>query len=448
VINKTSKSTNVPAIIDAEGDLLEFKKAVEAIAIKPHAGKLTLLTRKLNNVLLAEAQAQGIHITTYRIALSKLCSQAERSTNMEIVKDQLRKMASTTVEWNAGVKGSRRWGITSLLEVEVIEEGNRCWVEWGYPAKLKEKILAPDVYARLSLQMQNNFRSNSALALYEICLRYVNSPGHMTMRKPWKEWRPILTGDPDDEHGLVESYPEYKYFKRDIVKPSMEEVNTLTGFDVTLIEHKVGRSVADIQFLVVIKNQNELPLDNPNLFDLSLVARIKTIGFTQVQAEKIYSDHDENKLRSTLDYIEKKIKTAKPPIKNPQAYFKDALTKGYGIRATTDNEDRKAIQDSTKPNVKDVSVTKSLSSAWLSEAKKVAKQNFDSRSPSEQKTLLEAFEANGIKSFLVKKWKTEGLKNQMCVMAFIDWMLRDVKEPSEIELLQFGLERGLISTKG
>jgi hypothetical protein len=38
-----------------------LRKAVEAIAIKPHAGKLTLLARKINNVLLAEAQEQGIN---------------------------------------------------------------------------------------------------------------------------------------------------------------------------------------------------------------------------------------------------------------------------------------------------------------------------------------------------------------------------------------------------
>lgn len=238
----------------------KLRKAVEAIAVKPHAGKLTLLTRKIANVLLAEAQEQGVDNATYRIPLGRLCTRADYdSTNTTLVKDQLRKMASTTVEWNIGSKGARRWGVTNMVNVEVIEEGNRCWIEWDYPVKLKAKLLAPDVYARLSLQMQNSFRSSAALALYEICLRYVDSPGNLTMRMAWDDWRPILTGVPDGEDG---TYTQYKYFKRDVIKPSVEEVNTLTHLAVELIEHKQGRAVSELQFSVRPKGQGGCPWMN------------------------------------------------------------------------------------------------------------------------------------------------------------------------------------------
>ena len=92
----------------------QLRKAVEAIAIKPRAGKLTLLSRKLFNILLAKAQGQGLSEPVHRIQLSELCSIAQfDSGDTELVKEHLRKMVSTTVEWSNGVKGSRRWGITT-----------------------------------------------------------------------------------------------------------------------------------------------------------------------------------------------------------------------------------------------------------------------------------------------------------------------------------------------
>ena len=103
---QVKKSTTAIEVLDTNTSTTsDLRKAVEAIAIRPQAGKLTLLTRKINNVLLAEAQRQGIDEPSYRIPLSKLCAKADYdSTNMSLVKDQLRKMASTIVEWNVGVK--------------------------------------------------------------------------------------------------------------------------------------------------------------------------------------------------------------------------------------------------------------------------------------------------------------------------------------------------------
>jgi replication initiator protein len=442
--SKEAKEGGVPAPVAAETNL---RKAVEAIAVKPHAGKLTLLTRKIANVLLAEAQDQGVDQTTYRIPLSRLCMRADYdSTNMVLVKDQLRKMASTTVEWNVGSKGARRWGVTNMINVEVIEEGNRCWIEWDYPVKLKAKLLAPDVYARLSLQMQNSFRSSAALALYEICLRYVDSPGNLTMRMAWDEWRPMLTGVPDGEDG---TYTQYKYFKRDVIKPSVAEVNTLTHLEVELIEHKQGRAVSELQFAVRPKGQGGLPLDEPNLFDLTIVARLTALGFTQVQAEKLYSDHDESRLRGTLDYVEKRVKQSGAKIERPQAYFRDALAKGYGaIPAVADQ--KKAIdapKSKAKPGAATQNLTQKLADAWWSSKRQAAKEAFEFMDEAGQEQALADFEASGVlPAVLRKKWQSDRIKNPMCAAAFSKWLLRDIPEPTEAELLLYGHANGLLAT--
>lgn len=433
----------------------ELRKAVEAIAVKPHAGKITLLTRKLNNVLLAEAQKQGIETDTYRIPLSRLCANANYdSSNLVLVKEQLRKMASTTVEWNVGVKGSRRWGVTSLIEVEIIEEGNRCWIEWSYPIKLKSKLLTPDVYSRMTLAMQNNFRSGAALALYEICGRYADSPGQLTMRMPWEEWRPTLTGVPDGDDS---TYQEYKYFKRDVVKPAVSEVNSLSmsDFEVELIEHKKGRSVTDLQFKVVKKVQGGLGLEDPNIFDMSLVTRIVALGFSQAQAEKLYSDTDEAKLRATLEYTEKRLKQS-PPIDSPQAYFRKALQAGYAMMAPGQItgakhkgiEAGKPQQPALPPAAqRPEQITENLARAWWDEQRLRVRAVYDAKSPDAQQADLTGFaESGALAPHLSKKWRVDGLRNPLCASAFLKWLLRDTAEPGAADLLQYGLANGLIAT--
>ena len=356
-------------------------------------------------------------------------------------------MASTTVEWNVGVKGARRWGVTSLIEVEVIEEGNRCFVEWSYPVKLKAKLLAPDIYARLSLQMQNSFRSAAALALYEICVRYMDSPSHLTMRMSWEEWRPTLTGVPD---GSSETYMQYKYFKRDVLRPAVEEVNKITDIEVQLLEYKDGRAVSELQFAVRPRTQDTLPLDEQNIFDLSLVTRIVALGFPQGQAEKLYSDYDEGKVRAALEYVDKRLKKS-PPLDNPQGYFRKALSAGYGAMAPGElaGEKQKALSagKSAKPAPNAANITRVLSDAWWSEQRAGARAAFDAKSEVEQAKELSVFVDQALPGRLIKTWKTKGLANPECKAQLARWLTRDLVEPAEGQLLQYGLAKGLISAK-
>lgn len=431
-----------------------LRKAVEAIAIKPRAGKLTLLSRKLFNILLAKAQAgQGLSESVHTMPLSELCSIAQfDSGDTELVKEHLRKMVSTTVEWSSGVKGSRRWGITTLIGgVELIENGQRCTIQWSYSEQIKDKLLAPNVYTRLSLQFQNSFRSAAALALYEICLRYVDSPGQLTMRMPWVEWRPTLTGTPDD--GKDQIYSEYKYFKRDVLKHSVSEVNALTQIEVELIEHKKGRSVSDIQFTVKPKQQGRFELEDNNLFDMSLVSRMLELGLSQAQAEKLYADHDEAQVRAALGYTEQRLKQ-KPPVENVPGYFRRALTEAYGYKppSVITDEKRKAIESPVKaapPPVKTAALaTESLTQSWWSAKRQEARAAFDLLALLNQEQLVSDFAATGLPVHLAKSWQKHGLKNKMCETSFNQWLVRDITAPSEGDLFSFGLANGLLMVAG
>lgn len=322
---------NLPIPVDP-GDI---KKAHQAIAVVPSKGvRITLLMRRFFNVLLFHAQDEKGK-ETYRRELSEILSGASyTSANLEVAKSTLRSMAKTPVEWNtvSNDEGERRWGVSTLLaDAEVIEKNGRLFIEWSYSPKIRPRLLDPELYVRLSLSMYSSLRSSTSAALYEVCVRYVTNHDGLTNRADWQWWRPRLTGIPDSD---PEQAREYKYFKRDTLVPAIREINELTDIQVELIEHKNGRRVTDIQFMVSRKQQQGLPLDDANLVDNQLLERLARFGFSKEEAVKFYTSKDEATLRQTIDYVETRLKkTNLPPIESAAAFFREALRKGYAKSA-------------------------------------------------------------------------------------------------------------------
>src|SRR6185437_13238292 len=213
---KRAKKTDVVSPSSAE-----LRKAVEAIAIQPKSGKITLLTRKLFNVLLAVAQQADESGDTYRALLSDIvANSAFDSNDTALVKEHLRRMVSVQVEWSTGTssqKPGRKWGISTLIaDAEILEDPTtrRVWVEFSFAPKIKKKLLDPVQYARLSLQFQSQLRSSAGLALYEICVRYLTNPSHLTMRESWEWCRPILSGTPDTAAGDCRGQRGHQHLRR------------------------------------------------------------------------------------------------------------------------------------------------------------------------------------------------------------------------------------------
>ena len=94
----------------ARDDDQSVAKANEAIAIRPKRGKLTLLSRRIFNVLLFHAQQQGVDKPRYSILLSELIDDARfNSNNTELLKSHLRDMQATTIEWHTSIGKEQKW---------------------------------------------------------------------------------------------------------------------------------------------------------------------------------------------------------------------------------------------------------------------------------------------------------------------------------------------------
>ncbi|MBB3260153.1 hypothetical protein F4827_004830 [Paraburkholderia bannensis] len=430
----------------------ELRKAVEAIAIQPKSGKITLLTRKLFNVLLAVAQQADEAGDTYRALLSDIvANSAFDSNDTALVKEHLRRMVSVQVEWSQGTssqKPGRKWGISTLIaDAEILEDPTtrRVWVEFSFAPKIKKKLLDPVQYARLSLQFQSQLRSSAGLALYEICVRYLTNPSHLTMRETWEWWRPILSGTPDTEAG-DEAKREYKYFKRDYLRPAIAEVNAVTNIFVELIEHREGRRVAEIQFRVTERKQPMLALDeHPNVFDSTLVDRMVKIGIPLKEAQSLYADSEENRIRAALQLTEQRMRsTSLPPVRSAAALFKDALKKGYAP-PVEDAANAAASGRAIAGAVAADDPKARLMDEYAAYRRKEARALYEEQGDLEREIARTSFENDelpGMGAHLRDDWRRRGLESKLGETAFFDWLARKTwGEPTDGDLLAFTLSQ-------
>jgi len=214
------------------------KKNVAAIHV---SGKLTLLQRKLSNVLLLNAYDTLMHAGTHRIDARTLCTMIGYNSNdMETLKASLRGLVETLAEWDMlDADGQQEWGVSSLLAYAKLK-GGVC--EYAYSAALAEKLHDPKVFALINLNIQKRFTSGHALALYENCYRFVRtgSTGWWSL-----ELFRRLMGVNDSVY-----YETFKHLNAKIIKPAVAEVNKTSNIIVTPETRKMGRAVTDIRFKI------------------------------------------------------------------------------------------------------------------------------------------------------------------------------------------------------
>jgi hypothetical protein len=302
-----------------------LRKAVNTLAIVPKSGRITTLGRKCYNVLLHKAQDQGLDKESYRVPLDSVIKGLDFDSNDQaLIKKHLRAMVSTTVEWQSPTTGEgSTWNVSGLLaHARLSKERGQVWVEWSYAVNLRQELLEPTVFARLRLEIISQLRSHAALALYEICTRYKDIG--RTARQQWRWWHPVLSGVPPSEKTAA---LEYRIFKRDTLKPAVAEVSAITDIEIELVEHKAGRSIDQIQFLIRPKRQAVLALSQPpQPVDMALVVRAQRLGVPDEAAEAMLQTQGDDTFRAGLDALERRLATPFPePLRDPVRYLRALL---------------------------------------------------------------------------------------------------------------------------
>ena len=323
-LRRARRTRTARAAAEPEQPLL--RKPVNTLAIVPKSHKITSLGRKSYNVLLHEAQEQGLDKAVFSAPLERIIRGVDFDSNDQaLIKKHLRAMVSTTVEWQSPTTGEgSSWNVSGLLaHAKLSKLRGQVWVEWSYAVNLKQELLEPTVFARLSLEIISQLRSHAGIALYEICARYKDIG--RTSRQAWGWWRPVLSGRPETDKT---ARLEYRIFKRDTLKPAIAEVNAVTDLEIELVEHKAGRFIAELQFLIRRKPQANLPLRTPREpVDLSLVARAQALGVDDSRAEELAETYGDAALCGGLDALQRRLANAFPePLRDPYRYLKTLMS--------------------------------------------------------------------------------------------------------------------------
>lgn len=307
--------------------LQPLRKPVSALAITPKTGKITALGRKAWNVLLKIAQEQGFDADTFKAPLNEIVAGLDFNSNdLKVIKDHLRSMVSTTVEWQSPTLGeTSAWNVCGLLaHATVTKERGATWVEWSFAVNMRHELLDPEVYAKLSLETLAQLNSHAAIALYEICTRYKDVS--RSPRQAWQWWRPVLTGRPDDER--IQKM-EYRHFKRDVIRPAIAELNSIADIDyeIALIEHKQGRFISEMQFSIAKKPQRSLILGGRSgPVDMSLLGEGERLGIDQRRIEQLVSEYGEAAVTAGLEALAKRAAMSFPePLRDHYRYLKSTM---------------------------------------------------------------------------------------------------------------------------
>ena len=430
-------------------------KHVNAIALMPVATSITVLARRIYNVLLVLAMEQGDR-DEYSAPLREIVEVSDYSSgNIELLKKTLRQLVSVVVEWQSPSSGEIEvWsacGLLSGVDLTKNRKSRAITISWRYDTKLRAQLMNPERYARLSLEAITQLRSHSALALYEICARYVSNPRHLTARQPWQWWRPILTGNPVNP----KAKPQYRYFKRDVLERAVAEINATTNLKVRgPIEFKDrdNRTITDIQFEVYLKSELQearpVPPRRAPVADLPLVGRAIAAGVAQKEAEELLEKFGSPALAAGLDALDARLRMPADrvaPVVSPAKWLKSVVPgEARRLAEQGDETARTAVPaDAAKRRARWVI-------EWITQRRESVRRDFAELAVDVQRDCLTAYRTSLVERAqlqLLRRFEASGWTHRMVLDDFIKFYASMTHgegwdKPTDAEILALAAEVG------
>ncbi|VTU41587.1 Initiator Replication protein (plasmid) [Variovorax sp. PBL-H6] len=400
-------------------------------------------------------------------------SQFVQNTRLEQVNNAylaevLRMLMTTTVEWgdaSAKLSGPEyKWSAATLISHATIQKrvGEVPVLLYDFDPDLRQKMLRPEFYAKVALDVGPKMSTHAAHVLYELGQRYFNDgKGFQSQALPWRQWVVPLTGNADRQvEGL-----EYKTFMRDVLKPALRDVNDPNvpqiPFTIAIHEQRLGRRVEFIRFIVQPKRQGrsaklgtkdglEMPTE-----DLTLIARAIHLGISQHEAEGIYEKYGP-RMGAGLEAMERR--KLSEPIANPANYLRKVIVAQPPSREDVLDVEVKAIgkplqtADTTTKNNLAV-LRKRHEESLLNDAEALLNESTAQMRRAE----YECFERDvleDLKTPLQRAWRefrrkdvsSEAKLPMFLRDTFLRWYIRDKgwKALDSDDLLHWGAQRGLV----
>ena len=324
--------TQIP-LFDTDAIPDTFRKAVQVIHSKPKT-PLTLVQRKIGNAWLKHALEKAPDSAGWwSMSIAHLSAEIGfDSNNNKHLKTAAEALMSIVFQWDVLAPASKQaiWKASVLFpEVELHSDT----VRYQFSSQMRERLLNPEVFALIDMNVVRKLRRSASIALFEHCVRFENIG--RTAETPWEMLRDIVLGE-----DAAKTYDQYKFFKAKVLNPAIKEINEASEHTITMFEKRVGRRISVLQFTV--KRKFEAP-ESPTAEMLELIAAMCDLGIPASEARKLVRMHTEGSIRGALDYTtarqtDKKLR----PLSSPGAYFRNALEKQYASTIKQSPEPAKA----------------------------------------------------------------------------------------------------------
>ncbi|MFK4705859.1 hypothetical protein ABIC83_002698 [Roseateles asaccharophilus] len=473
----TAHEVEDKALRKGDGDLRVIRHPVEFAALVPVTWRISMLSRKLWLFMISYSLAGKGTATdygvTWRVALSTLKRDAGFDSNdYDLLRSSIQELQKTLVEWSNPARDKKGeikpWTSTQLLGSAsfVIDATGRHCVEWSIPQELAMQIREHKQYYEASLQIATRISRHSTLALHSLVGRYKTSPGGLTMRKPWREWIPILTGESEDaakhakllagvrkgklppESGVEDKYSEYRYFNRDVVSKMVAEYNSVQDevWVEALATKKSGsRAISDLQFKITPREDFK-PAAKPafNALTSQALDAMMELGLLKKFSLQLIEEHTPELCIQIAEQVGRRIKDGtQGAVKNPQGLYVTELNKASELLKKPKEEPQRpvkqlSVDEALDETLKDfqADLIASSKASWPGHPKEV------------QDDYVKRFELESLSSAppaIQTAYKKSGLKSPMLAARFFPWLAKveagERWSPTMGELLAFERNR-------
>jgi len=402
-------------------------------AVVAISNKISLLQRKLFNFLIAFAYSDLKEKESFTIELHYLkLIVGFNSKNLSYLKEALKGLMASVVEFNMLSKDKEAWSATTLLSSVEFSEW-RC--TYSFSPVLRRRLHEPNIYAKIKLSTMKLFSSKYSLCLYEIFVDYQNIGQ-----------TPII--ELDDFKKLMgvekEKYKEFKRFSARVIKPAIEELSSIGWYDVKVSYTKANKRVTALKFHFKELHKWTKPLQEMKVFkNLNLQKRlIDEFWLTLRQAKKVITTYPVPYIRESLEIIKHKIH--QKLIKNIPAYTLTVLKNDYCATiqdkqkiSLLSNPKEDARYQSSNPNrlennesTTGMNLLHNADNHPLPKTQTKALKDFYSLSQKKQKNIIKKFEAEKIRSDILQTiYKKEGMTGTLIQTMFVWWLKKKRAEP-------------------
>jgi len=287
---------------------------------------LSLLQRKISNALLYHAYKELLLKEEHEITIKELCKLiAYNGNNHAAIKDALKGLLSTVIEWNVvnDITGTEDWTASSIL-ASVCLKGPICL--YAYSPRMKQLLHSPTMFGKINLFIQSRFKSSYGLALYENSIRYRGLG--FTKWFDMETFRKLMGVPPG-------KYTIFRDFKRRVLDKSVEEVNTYSDLFVVPEVWREGKQVVKVRFSIKerakkVRLGGNSKSESSTHPDSDLIKRmIQDYGLQEKQAQQVLEDYGSAFILEKIAVIELSNNYQQGKVQNVTAYFLSALKNNY-----------------------------------------------------------------------------------------------------------------------